>query len=317
MDDRVFLKLSNFSSSSAAEQNLCFVNAAFQSLYALPWFSDFFLNLSQSYLVDKPVAREIVMVIRKGSVGTNVSLSNLRIIVGQSVGKVYNGDQEDSCEFLINLLKALEKEGMHSFTNKFKSVKEVNHRRFSTSDGKCDVCFREYKETTPEVTDCSDFLSITLPSTGLGKTICLDSMVKRKYREHSIELKCTNCCQNQHHIQPCPLTGVCRYKKGIETTELIDLPKVLIVMMPVKTGVIPVPDESLKFNMNNWTYRLRAVVNHHGPSFNSGHYTATAWNGAKYLKLDDAQPPLWRKHPDGVGDKNNYYYLYEMVQTDI
>ena len=97
----VFPKLTNFvPPNDVSQNNLCFVNAAIQSLHALSGFSEYFININESNLAGKPVTREMVRVVKEGRLGTPLSLSQLRIKVGQSVGKVYNGEQEDSCEFL-------------------------------------------------------------------------------------------------------------------------------------------------------------------------------------------------------------------------
>ena len=318
MSTKSFLRLTN-SFASLSESNLCFVNAAFQSLCSLPNFEEYFKSLNPSDLVDKPVSQEIARVLQFSIDRTEVSLSKLRTEVGKSVGKDYSqGNQEDSQEFLKYLLEALTSEGVTSVTSKFKGARESVHREFATPDKKCDICHMEYKDIVSEKVQNLDYLTAEIPSLGAGQTISIDTLLKRKYNTKSqILLKCPNCCDSQNHIGPCNLEGVCSQKRAYESTKLIDLPKVLIVMMPTKTGVIPVPLKEL--DLTDKTYRLRAVINHSGVSRNSGHYTAIVWDGQHYYKLDDANNPSFRMYPTGIQSQDNYIYISmtKYRQTDL
>ena len=131
------LKLSN-TFESEKERNLCFVNSPLQALAAIPFFGNYFLSVDPSPLESKPVSREVARLLSSRG-NSIISTSHLRSVVGHAVGKQYGGQQEDSHEFLVYLLEALEMEG-HSLTDRFKGGEEKVIRKFQTQNGKCPYC---------------------------------------------------------------------------------------------------------------------------------------------------------------------------------
>ena len=272
-----------------AQTNLCYVNAAFQSLACLKIFNDYFVNASIVEEEHKVTTEVKKLLMNRGSVQ---NLTYLRKLVLEANKKQDSNRQNDAEEFILFILKALNDEGHTDVVHRFSDGENLINMTFSA----CLSCHNIKQPITTSDT-FSTMLLIPIKEND-GQKIDLQKLIENKYSKTApIEkVKCTECNTEGN---------------GLENTTLYRTPEILIVKLHKGTGVTVVPNVTLNLP-NNQSYKLRSCVDHLGKNTTDGHYITCIKHENQYIKIDDAR--LF-ENVTTITSTNNYIYVYEREEN--
>ena len=119
------------------------------------------------------------------------------------------------------------------------------------------------------------FNSLMVDIRNTREKISIEEYIKNIEREEKVKLECEYCKQG---------------KKAIMTVSIKRYPKCLIVML--KRFIFGEREKNRKlvhFPIQTRNMNLKAVIEHHGKSMESGHYVAKCWNQVmqKWYLIDD------------------------------
>ena len=259
----------------------CFINAAVQSLLALPALES--LSGTETEKALQAVADEA----RSSSAAfTPKPLTDL----------FYRGRQEDCSEFLMNLL--LECPGM---SRQFKGVEEPFLRCTS-----CDYRYALQPET---------FHSLQTSLQDAEPLRCIQSVLdnylnQRTIQEDIIEWTClSEQCLNNGTALNAPL----------RTTSIAEWPRALMLTLKRWNNHGLLSHRvycNRRLVVNDGCYFLKAVVTHIGATAASGHYIAYRPNAMGFEKYDDARYSQVTEYGDyiiGPSEEKVYMLLYSKI----
>ena len=310
------------------QRNDCFVNSVIQ-LLAATGYASFLKNQLNPFLVGASlecykVARHLAQLF-SGKMNRQVSSATIRSYVAQQSGKLYldDGSQQDAEEFFRALELTLAEELVESeeFGNERNDHwGKIEIRRIfqdNSKSGKCHNC-DQYPSSKVE-----PFLVMKLHVLQSTSSINLSSIVESHFSEstHTEKIRCSNCCPHDRDKIPCAQTGVCSGRQSAELVQLVEAPEFLLVQLlrydgkghKIKTFV-KIEDE-LRMPSNN-IYKPLAILNHIGPTQNSGHYVT-------YRKTDSEQ---WMFFDDTfnrssslkeANSADNYILLFKKKETGL
>ena len=275
-------------------QNDCFVNSVIQLVMATGYGTFLRKQLPQLLEGAHPQSFKLSRLLANlfcGQLKGPVSTSSIRRIVAQKSGKVYMdlGTQQDAEEFFRALEETLSEElkGSADFEatrDKHWGSEEIRRRfRDNTQHGKCLQC-GQYPSIKQQ-----DFITLRLNIPRSSSSVSLSSIIKGYYSEstQTDKMRCPNCCPHDRDRVKCTNAGICKSRESTEIIQLTRAPELLFIQLlrydgnncKVKTHIkidaeLVLPDRGI--------YEPMAMVNHIGPTQNSGHYVT-------HRRLDSGQ----------------------------
>ena len=324
------MKLTNQKPGGRGLANLCFVNSWLQSLRGIKEFEQFFKlrkfdespnnNCRQNASVSNEMARLFNM---RGTVVA--SAFSLRSLVARGSGRLQlaNGEQQCLDDFHQAVFRCLQAEfekidsrAGTALLDKFRTTL-VREKRF---EERCERCGDQMLDP---VMDFDNVLRVDgLENCG---NITLSRLLAAKASsKHFSGQRCHCKCVCNHGSLPCSCNGICNRSNmnckcnrvTITTERILTQPQYLVILLqrhertPKYDNIIQ-PDNPLSFGGE--TYLLQSVVNHIGPTRNSGHYTALLPGGPTgWYDCNDELITSVRYQPS----KHNYMFVYSCQSGD-
>ena len=278
--------------------NSCFLNATIQAIFHVPSVRNWLLAYEHKSLVGqsqnkcKCLICIVIKTLKESIVNSGKAISPFQLhrLIFLICPSMRIGRQEDSQEFLIHLMDKVDDTFVSqtfvlpdSILKKTTSLQDLLSGILS-STVTCLDC--EYSSTTVQ-----QFQEIIV-SVKTGKK-SLETALKEYFSAEPLTYKCKNCRKFS--------------RSASKQLKLLDVPKVLIIVInryddylqkiDTKDGDITFKPE---LNLNKilpidtdineqYCYKFASVIEHHGPTKNSGHYTATAQIKGKYYKFNDEE----------------------------
>ena len=129
----------------------------------------------------------------------------------------------------------------------------------------------------------------------------LEKCISSNYNEEMIEKHCERCKNNQEHSK---------------TEMLWKTPKYFIIVIKRWVDINRIDKTEVNFpikglSINNVNYNLISVINHHGSTQNSGHYTNFSKYNNKWYLLNDES--ITECHKNNLISGDAFILLYESI----
>merc|ERR1711860_418308 len=237
---------------------------------------------------EKSIEERIVEEIIELKHQRNEDASKLRKILGMKDPEFANNGQKDVAEFIVKLNEVLK------LDEKLKIEIKV---KMTCQNENCG----DSKYVTQVVNE--EIHTLVEKQVMFDEPLNDDSIVKilSKSKEETIKKKCEKCSENNDVDFKCK-------RELVSTSDviLVSLKRFLNDPMngtseKIKRKV----DPSLKITVGGQRYQLKGVIEHHGNTMKSGHYTCTLRSENDWVKVNDDCISRTSKPTDG------YVFLYE------
>ena len=310
------LLLRNSPLRSAQDQNMCFTNAALQLLRSVPQFKER-VNQHVDY---SAVHKDLQAILCYEGLPNSISAHSVRQKVGMRHDRrdMFDGQQNDSLEFLELLLHCLHPSILFLFRFKTKTIRKY----IITGQSGCQHCGRLPTDSEHE----QQVLQIGFPNLHQAEAyrngIPLQHLINQHFSQKDTEqehgLRCSNCCKHQageEHDK-----RLCKKKPFSTQDHVTKHPQYLILQLlrfqqgqrglqKIEAKVIDIRS----IDIQETKYELISVLNHQG-TYDNGHYTALLKSESWFLCDDIKQSKIDERH---IENSANYVYMFKKKEPEI